>query len=93
MALDFEKLKAASWSELAAIALCEFSRFVDAVERIAPDAAELQLPATEPAPAAAPPCPHPTELRANVSVMGQEPFSSFRCGVCHEVVSQQPVGA
>lgn len=92
MALDFEKLKAASWSELAANALCEFSRFVDAVERIAPDAAELQAANTD-APVEPVKCPCPPELRQKrTGVMGQD--VTYECGLCHSaVVPQQPVGA
>ena len=94
MALDFEKLKTASTDDLITIALCEFSRFVDAIERMAPMAQDLQAAAVETdTPAAPTVCPHPSELRVNVSVMGQEPFSTFRCGVCQETVVQQPVEA
>jgi len=89
MPLDFDKVKALPWSELASLALCEFSRFVDAIERIAPDAAQLQAPAE--AAAAPPTCPCPPELRQkNPAVMG-EPVS-YRCGLCGAPVGQ-PVEA
>jgi len=84
MALDYEKLKTASAYELAALALCEFSRFVDAIERIAPDI--VAAPATTEPPTAPLVCPHPAELRINKSTMGQEAFQVFQCGVCQEVV-------
>jgi hypothetical protein len=75
MLIDFEKLKTASRDELMAIALCEFSRFVDAIERIAPD----QMSAAEEVPAA---CPHPLDARIDRSGMGQEPGSEFVCRAC-----------
>ena len=92
MALDFAKVKALEGPEFAALALCEFSRFVDAIERIAPTDQELQpvAPAASVEPV---PCPHPVELRQNTSVMGQEPFTTFICGLCHDTIRPQPVGA
>lgn len=99
MALDFEKLKQASTDDLVTIALCEFSRLVDAherlaaaLERIAPTEADLAPAPADPA-APTPKCPHPVELRANTATMGQEPFATFRCGVCGETVTPEPVGA
>ena len=94
MPLDFDKLKVASADDLFTIALCEFSRLVDAherlaaaVERMAPTALELdQAAAADVMPAADVPCPHPTELRINLSAMGQEPYTIFKCGVCQETV-------
>ena len=99
MALDFEKLKAASADDLVTLVLCELSRFVDAherlaaaIERIAPTDADLQVtPAAVPAPPA-PTCPHPVELRVNAAVMGEESMSRFTCGLCRELVTPQPVG-
>ena len=90
--LDIEKVRAASMADFCALALCEFSRFVDAIERIAPDTNDA---ASAPAitTAGAPSCPHPDELRINESTMGQEPFSTFRCGVCGERVITEPVEA
>lgn len=94
MPLDFDTLKAASTDDLVVIALCEFSRFVDAIERMAPTAPDLQAAALEAAMApAAPVCPHPAELRKNLASMGHEPFSIFQCGVCQETVTRQPVEA
>jgi hypothetical protein len=100
MALDFEKVKAASPDDLVSLLLCEFSRAVDAaeriasaIERIAPTAEDL-APVTIDPNAEPPQCPHPAELRVNAAAMGQEPFSTFRCGVCQEfVVVPQPAGA
>jgi len=91
MALDFEKVKAASVFELAALALCEFSRLVDAIERIAPDAG-AQADEADGEPQAVT-CPHPAELRVNQAVMGQEPYAVFKCGVCQETVTAPAVEA
>lgn len=88
MALDFEKVRGLSLLELLSLALCEFSRFTDAIERIAPDVVDPTAPPVEPEPVV---CPHPTELRLNLATMGQEPFSTFRCGVCGEQVTPCPV--
>jgi hypothetical protein len=101
MPLDFEKVKAASSDDLVSLALCEFSRAVDAVERIAgaleriaPSVADLEAAASANSePPAAPTCPHPAELRLNTAAMGQEPFSTFRCGVCGaQVAAPAPEG-
>jgi hypothetical protein len=74
MALDFDKVRALSTADLCALALCELSRFTDAVERIAPDVVD---PNAEP-----PACPHPVELRIDRSVMGQPKGYEYACGVC-----------
>lgn len=100
MALDFEKVKQASTDDLVALGLCEFSRLVDAherlaaaLERIAPTEADL-APAPTPDPdTSTPQCPHPAELRINTATMGQEPYATFRCGVCGETITPQPAGA
>lgn len=96
MPLDFDKLKAESYDDLLVIALCEFSRFVDAhdrlasaLERIAPTAAELQ-----PAPETTeqPTCPCPPELRVKLdAVMGQP--VAYKCGLCGEPAAQSVGGA
>lgn len=90
MALDFDKVKAASTDDMVSLCLCEFSRFVDgieriagALERIAPTADDLQAAAT--APAETPQCPCPPELRQKAeAVMGQP--VSYRCGLCGKPV-------
>lgn len=101
MVLDFDKLKTASTDDLVTLVLCELSRFVDAherlaaaVERIAPTSADLEAAAQQTETPAEPPrCPHPAELRINLASMGQEAFSTFKCGVCQETVMAQLVGA
>jgi len=91
MALDYEKVKDASLFHVLALFVCEFSRGVDALERIAPDAGE---PAVTEGEAPVPVCPHPKELRVNLASMGQEPFAIFKCGVCGDTVNTlQPVEA
>lgn len=81
--LDFDKVKTLSLVELAALFLCEFSRGVDALERIAPDA--TTTPVDE-----ATKCPCPPELRVKCDAVMGEPVS-FMCGLCGEV-TPQPVG-
>jgi hypothetical protein len=81
MALDFDKLRGLSLPELAALALCEFSRFTDAIERIAPAVSADTI-------GTAIGCPHPDELRINRATMGQEPYATFSCGVCGELVTR-----
>jgi len=78
MPLDFEKLKAASHDDLIVIALCEFSRFVDAIERIAPEPGAIVEPE------AAPVCPHPVEARKNHTRMGQPEWSNYICTICNQ---------
>jgi hypothetical protein len=86
MPLDIDKVRSASLADFCALALCEFSRLVDAIERIAP--AE-DVPPTAPDVEAK--CPCPPELRVKRSgVMGEAVV--FECGLCHEPV-QQPVEA
>ena len=79
MALDFDKLKAVSMFDVVLIALCEFSRFVDAIERIAPSAQELQTAD------AAPKCPCPPELRQKREGVMGEPVA-YQCGLCKQPV-------
>ncbi len=83
MALDFEKVKAASLFDLLSLFVCEFSRGVDALERIAPE------PQAEHQATAAPPtCPCPPELRVKCDAVMGEPVS-FRCGLCGAPAIQQ----
>jgi hypothetical protein len=79
MPLDFEKLKTASQDDLLVIALCEFSRFVDAIERIAPTVGDLHA-----AEATTPDCPHPTEGRQNHTRMGAAEWSDYFCTACKQ---------
>jgi hypothetical protein len=81
MPLDVDKVSLLSWPALAALALCEFSRFTDAIERMAPAAGADTI-------GTAIGCPHPEELRVNRATMGQAPYATYSCGVCGELVTR-----
>jgi len=88
MALDIEQVRGASMADFCALALCEFSRFVDAIERIAPDGEPSTAAPTMANDAA---CPCPPEFRQRrAGVMGEAVV--FECGLCSQPVPPQVEG-